>query len=52
MLNLPSDAGRVRTARNGVLIAYEEGNPPLLSLKGAEDRGQFLLTPGTKVYKE
>ncbi|MEI6828406.1 MAG: translational GTPase TypA [Synechococcaceae cyanobacterium ELA445] len=37
--------------RNGVLVAFEEGTATFYALKGAEDRGQFFITPGTKVYK-
>lgn len=37
--------------RNGVLIAFEEGTSTFYALKNAEDRGQFFITPGTKVYK-
>jgi GTP-binding protein len=37
--------------RNGVLIAFEEGVATFYALKNAEDRGQFFITPGTKVYK-
>ena len=37
--------------RNGVLISFEEGIATFYSLKNAEDRGQFFITPGTKVYK-
>lgn len=37
--------------RNGVLIAFEEGIATFYALKNAEDRGQFFITPGTKVYK-
>ena len=37
--------------RNGVLIAIEEGTATFYALKNAEDRGQFFITPGTKVYK-
>jgi GTP-binding protein len=37
--------------RNGVLIAFEEGAATFYALKNAEDRGQFFITPGTKVYK-
>jgi len=43
--------GEFETRRNGVLIAYEEGTATFYALKGAEDRGQFFITPGTKVYK-
>ncbi len=37
--------------RNGVLIAFEEGTATFYALKNAEDRGQFFISPGTKVYK-
>jgi GTP-binding protein len=37
--------------RNGVLIAFEEGTSTFYALKNAEDRGQFFIAPGTKVYK-
>ncbi|MFN6340680.1 MAG: translational GTPase TypA [Cyanobacteriota bacterium] len=37
--------------RNGVIIAFEEGTSTFYALKNAEDRGQFFITPGTKVYK-
>jgi GTP-binding protein len=37
--------------RNGVLIAFEEGTATFYALKSAEDRGQFFITPGIKVYK-
>lgn len=37
--------------RNGVLIAFEEGTSTFYALKNAEDRGQFFIQPGTKVYK-
>ncbi|WP_320674484.1 translational GTPase TypA [Prochlorococcus sp. MIT 1341] len=37
--------------RNGVLIAFEEGTATFYALKNAEGRGQFFITPGTKVYK-
>ncbi len=37
--------------RNGVLISFEEGTSTFYALKNAEDRGQFFITPGTKVYK-
>jgi GTP-binding protein len=44
-------SGDVETRRNGVLIAFEEGTATFYSLKNAEDRGVFFITPGTKVYK-
>ena len=43
--------GDFDTRRNGVLIAFEEGTATFYALKNAEDRGQFFITPGTKVYK-
>ncbi|MCP9902982.1 translational GTPase TypA [Cyanobium sp. BA5m-10] len=43
--------GEMDNRRNGVLIAFEEGTATFYALKGAEDRGQFFITPGTKVYK-
>ena len=43
--------GDFDTRRNGVLIAFEEGTATFNALKNAEDRGQFFITPGTKVYK-
>ena len=43
--------GEFETRRNGVLIAFEEGTATFYALKNAEDRGQFFISPGTKVYK-
>jgi len=43
-------AGRFETRRNGVLDRYEEGTATFHALKGAEEPGQFFITPGTKVY--
>ena len=43
--------GEFDTRRNGVLIAFEEGTATFYALKNAEDRGQFFISPGTKVYK-
>ncbi|MGB7564564.1 MAG: translational GTPase TypA, partial [Prochlorococcaceae cyanobacterium] len=43
--------GEFESRRNGVLVAFEEGTATFYALKGAEDRGQFFITPGTKVYK-
>jgi GTP-binding protein len=43
--------GDFDTRRNGVLIAFEEGTATFYALKNAEDRGQFFITPGIKVYK-
>ncbi len=43
--------GDFETRRNGVLISFEEGTATFYALKNAEDRGQFFINPGTKVYK-
>tara|TARA_Y100001968_G_C19443636_1_gene764006 strand:+ start:2207 stop:4009 length:1803 start_codon:yes stop_codon:yes gene_type:complete len=43
--------GNFDSRRNGVLIAFEEGVSTFYSLKNAEDRGQFFIKPGIKVYK-
>ena len=43
--------GDLDPRRNGVLISFDEGVATFYALKGAEDRGQFFITPGTKVYK-
>ncbi len=43
--------GEFSSRRNGVLISFEEGVSTFYSLKNAEDRGQFFIKPGTKVYK-
>tara|TARA_Y100001968_G_scaffold318444_1_gene348646 strand:- start:5274 stop:7076 length:1803 start_codon:yes stop_codon:yes gene_type:complete len=43
--------GDFDTRRNGVLISFEEGVSTFYSLKNAEDRGQFFIKPGIKVYK-
>ena len=43
--------GEFDARRNGVLISFEEGLSTFYALKNAEDRGQFFITPGTKVYK-
>jgi GTP-binding protein len=43
--------GEFDARRNGVLIAFEEGTATFYALKNAEDRGQFFISPGTKVYK-
>lgn len=41
----------IEARRNGVLISFEEGVATYYSLKNAEDRGVFFITPGTRVYK-
>ncbi len=43
--------GEFDSRRNGVLISFEEGIATFYALKNAEDRGQFFISPGTKVYK-
>ncbi|GAB4218080.1 MAG: translational GTPase TypA [Synechococcales cyanobacterium] len=43
--------GDIEARRNGVLIAFEEGTATFYSLRNAEDRGVFFITPGTRVYK-
>ncbi len=43
--------GEFDSRRNGVLISFEEGVSTFYALKNAEDRGQFFVSPGTKVYK-
>ena len=43
--------GDFESRRNGVLIAFEEGVSTFYALKNAEDRGQFFIKPGVKVYK-
>jgi GTP-binding protein len=42
--------GEISGQRNGVLIAWEEGVATGYALQGAEDRGSFFITPGTRVY--
>ena len=42
--------GDISSQRNGVLVAWEEGAATAYALGGAEDRGFFFITPGTKVY--
>jgi GTP-binding protein len=42
--------GEITGQRNGVLVAWEEGVATGYALQGAEDRGVFFITPGTRVY--
>jgi GTP-binding protein len=42
--------GDISRTRNGVLVAWEEGVATGYALQGAEDRGVFFITPGTRVY--
>ncbi|HVE81170.1 MAG TPA: translational GTPase TypA [Candidatus Dormibacteraeota bacterium] len=37
--------------RNGVLISAETGNAVIYGLKGAEERGEVFVGPGTKLYQ-
>ncbi len=43
--------GDLPVRRAGVLIAFETGVATFYALKNAEDRGQFFIRPGTKVYR-
>jgi len=43
--------GEFDARRNGVLIAFEQGTATFYALKNAENRGQFFISPGAKVYK-
>ncbi|MNL38236.1 GTP-binding protein TypA/BipA [compost metagenome] len=36
--------------RNGVLIAFEEGEATYYAIQNMEDRGAFFIKPQTKVY--
>ncbi len=46
-----ASVGEFESRRNGVLISFEEGVSTFYALKNAEDRGQYFIKPGTKVYK-
>ncbi len=43
--------GELEMRYNGIITAFEEGTATFYALKNAEDRGQFFIEPGTKVYK-
>ncbi|WP_218082907.1 translational GTPase TypA [Anthocerotibacter panamensis] len=43
-------AGEIGGLRSGVLISFETGEATYYALQGAEDRGVFFITPGTRVY--
>ena len=43
-------SGEIARQRNGALIAWEEGVATGYALQGAEDRGEFFITPGARVY--
>ncbi|MBM3274101.1 MAG: translational GTPase TypA, partial [Candidatus Sericytochromatia bacterium] len=42
--------GEIGSQRNGVLVAWEEGEATAYALGNLEDRGQFFIKPGVKVY--
>src|SRR5579875_339934 len=42
--------GDIQRQRNGVLVAWEEGEATAYAIQGAEDRGVFFITPGIRVY--
>ncbi|MGE5707767.1 MAG: translational GTPase TypA [Bacteroidota bacterium] len=43
-------AGDINRQRNGVMIAWEEGDSTPYALASFEDRGFFFIGPGVKVY--
>jgi GTP-binding protein len=43
--------GDIDARYNGVIISFEEGVATYYSLQNAEDRGNFFIRPGTKVFK-
>jgi GTP-binding protein len=43
--------GEIATRYQGALIAFEMGEATTYGLLTAEDRGNFFITPGTKVYE-
>ena len=43
--------GDLQARHTGVLTAFETGVATAYALKNAEDRGQFFIRPGAKVYK-
>ncbi len=43
-------AGDIGSQRNGVLVAWEEGEATGYALSNLEDRGIFFIRPGIKVY--
>jgi len=49
-LEYRSWCGDIPRQRNGVLVAWEEGEATAYALLGAEDRGVFFITPGVRVY--
>lgn len=43
-------SGEIARQRNGVLVAWEEGEATGYALLATEDRGVYFITPGTRVY--
>ena len=43
--------GAVEKRRNGVLISNGQGDAVAYALFNLEDRGYFMITPGTKIYE-
>ncbi|MCA9808564.1 MAG: translational GTPase TypA, partial [Cyanobacteria bacterium HKST-UBA06] len=43
--------GEIGTMRSGVLVSHEQGDATGYAIKNLEDRGQFFIPPGTKVYR-
>ena len=43
--------GEIARQRNGVLVAWEEGQATAYAIQAAEDRGVFFIKPGVSVYK-
>ncbi|UMZ73765.1 translational GTPase TypA [Natranaerofaba carboxydovora] len=43
--------GDFSTRVNGVLIAHQDGEATFYSINAMEDRGEFFISPGTKVYE-
>lgn len=44
-------AGDIKAPRNGALISHEQGDATSYALKNLEDRGRFMIEPGTAVYR-
>ena len=43
--------GDFSTRVNGVLIAHQDGEATFYSINAMEDRGEFFISPGAKVYE-
>jgi GTP-binding protein len=44
-------AGKLRSTRNGALVAFEDGVATTYGLLNAQERGVTFIEPGTKVYE-